>query len=54
MSKGQLKVTHLEFVPQLQTFVVLIMLIFFTVDQLSVIYFSLLLTLLQGEWESLK
>ena len=53
MSKGQLKITHLEFVPQLQTFVVLIMLIFFTME-LSAIYFSLLLTLLQGEWESLK
>ena len=38
-----LKVTHSEFIPQLQTFVVLIMLIFFTIE-LSMIYFSLLLT----------
>ena len=39
-----LTVTHSEFIPQLQTFVVLIMLIFFTIIELSMIYFSLLLT----------
>lgn len=43
LSKGQLTVTHPEFIPQLQTFVVLIMLIFFTIE-LSMFYFSLLLT----------
>ena len=48
LSKGQLKVTHLEFIPQLQTFVVLIMLIFFTVE-LSAIYFSFLLTVIKSK-----
>ena len=49
LSKGQLKVkTHLEFIPQLQTFVVLTVLIVFTIE-LSVIYFSLLLTIIKGE-----